>query len=442
MPPSPPRPSTQFSLLLLGDIVLARLIDALLPTSIARSSPHTDPESAAKTVDRLLTRNEALRGYGYGSPWGNALGLLRGRERGGCDALVGNLECAFTLGEGVWAGKRFCYRSHTGNVGCLVEAGFGSTGLGTAGRGDTRDDVRIMEMAGGKEQTSGSRGYVSLANNHVLDWGVQGMHETVLTLEDAGIAFAGAGRTREEAERPARLLLGEGGEYVVHCYSFSDHPSDWKGIEGFNFIDYSASSRERIKKTFTRGDDREKPALKVVSLHCGPNYRWHPDEELIELTRFLIDECGVDLIVGHSSHHIQGVQVYKGRLVVYGCGDFVDDYAVVEGGWRNDLSGAWRVSVKICDEGERVSDEGEEGSGKGGDDGKQAGQERGKLRITKLEMFPNRIQSFSAHLLEKDDEDHVWVQRKFRELCEGFGTRVERELGEDGQIVVNVLDQG
>jgi hypothetical protein len=65
--------------------------------------------------------------------------------------------------------------------------------------------------------------------------------------------------------------------------------------------------------------------------------------------------------------------------------------------------------------------------------------EGGKLRITKLELFPNRIQSFSAHLLDEDDEDHRWVQRKFRAMCEKFGTRVETQLGEEGQIVVNVI---
>ncbi|KIX06299.1 uncharacterized protein Z518_04274 [Rhinocladiella mackenziei CBS 650.93] len=387
MSSTPGEPGKTYQLLFLGDLMLGRLIDALLPTSISRQSPHTDPESAARIVDRhFIPHHVELKSYNYLSPWGTSVDLIRS-----ADLVLANLETALTTSERRWPDKMFNYRSHTENVRCLTEVGMGS-GLG--------------------------RGYVSLANNHTLDWGVEGLEETVKTLEKNGVEYAGAGRSKEEAARPARLRLrGEEGR-DVKCWSFSDHPSDWRAVDTFNLIDYTRRGRERIKEQLTAKEQDEgqrKLGLKVVSMHWGPNYRWHPAKEIVDMAHWLIDECGVDVIQGHSSHHVQGVEVYKGKLVVYGCGDFVDDYAV-DPRWRNDLSAAWRVTV-----------------------GQKDGNER--LEVRKLEVFPNRIQLFRANLLKRDDEDHEWVERKFRELCNGFGTRVEKDLGHDGQIVVNVQAQ-
>lgn len=359
----------------------------------------------------FLPRHPELRDYGYASPWGDALELIRSTVRDG-GVVLANLETALTRSERKWEGKVFNYRSHPRNVEVLLEAGFG--------RG---------------------RGYVSLANNHTLDWGVEGLEETVETLERAGVVFAGVGRSRQERARAGVLVLrgdeevGEGAGtadgWEVRCWSFSDHPSHWGSTEGFNLIDYSKQSREMMKKQIMDNDhadqvkSKRKLGLKVVSLHWGPNYRWHPAQEIIELAHWLIDECGVDIIHGHSSHHIQGAEVYKAKLIVYGCGDFVDDYAV-DRKFRNDLSAAWRVSV-----GEREA----ENPG-------EATKEKGKrLEVKKLEVFPNRIKLFQAGLLAKGEDDHNWVARKFEDLCEAFETRVEKELGEQGQIVVDVKGQ-
>ena len=240
------------------------------------------------------------------------------------------------------------------------------------------------------------------------------------------MVFAGAGRDEKEKKRAGVLKLG--GEWEVRCWSFSDHPVDWRGMEGFNYIDYGSESREMIRGQIMSeqnvGDDEKRRlGMKVVSVHWGPNYRWSPAREIVDLAHWLIDECGVDIIHGHSSHHIQGVEVYKGKLIVYGCGDFVDDYAVVKD-WRNDLSAAWRVSVQ-----ER------EGEGQDGEGG---------LEVVKLEVFPNRIKLFQAGLLNREDEDHRWVQKKFKELCTGIwdesGRRVGRRWSDDCKCEGAVMD--
>ena len=369
-----------YTLLLLGDVMLGRLIDQLLPSSV------TAQEDASHAAS-FRRRHPHLSKYTHLSPFGNSLPLFKSSS-----LVLANLETAATTHPDPWPNKVFNYRTHPANVQSLVDAGVS---------------------------------YVSLANNHTLDFKEQGLLDTVKAIKGAGVAHAGAGETAEEAAQPAVLYLSraDAGPHEVHCYSFSDHPSDWASSPLFNHINYDATSRAKLKaQLLAPSPTTKKPALKVVSMHWGPNYAWHPAHEIRGLAKWLVEECDVDLIHGHSSHHVQGVEVLqnpKGRkaLVVYGCGDFVDDYAVNER-FRNDLSAAWRVGVR---------------------DSVGAGEEtEGKLEITKLEVFPNRIKTFQAHLLEPDDGDHRWVTRKFRELCKEMGTQVDEELGPDGQVVVRI----
>ena len=376
-----------YRLAFVGDVMIGRLIDALLPTSIARKSPHSDPEDAARTVDNsILARYPELTSYNYLSPWGNSVSLLQK-----ADLILANLETALTRSERQWPNKAFNYRSHPENVRCLTEVGMGG--------GD-------------------GRGYVSLANNHTLDWQLEGLNETVETLSKAGVQYAGAGRSAAEAATSAELNVGGEDGWKIKCWSFADHPLDWEGVDAFNLIDYTKKGREKISLQLADGElETDKVGLKVVSVHWGPNYGWHPAVEIVDLAHWMIDECGVDIVHGHSSHHIQGVEVYNGKLIIYGCGDFIDDYAV-DLTFRNDLSALWRVTV-----------------------GERAGEERSRLEVKKLELFPNRIQRFQAHLLEASDVDHNWIERKFRILCDGFGTTIVKELGSEGQIVIDIQAQ-
>lgn len=119
---------------------------------------------------------------------------------------------------------------------------------------------------------------------------------------------------------------------------------------------------------------------------------------------------------GHSSHHVQGVEIYKGKLVIYGCGDFVDDYALVEE-YRNDLGGVWRVVVQQQDDDER--------------DG-------AKVVVKRLEMFPTKIEKFAARRLKAEEEDARWVRGKVKELSRELGTEVVVEDEGEGRLLVNV----
>ena len=351
--------------------MLGRLIDQLFPK-------HVNCPEEARIVDSFRGQHAHLANYGPETPWGSTLSLIRSG-----DLNIINLETSVTTHETKWPNKVFNYRMHPENIEALNAAKID---------------------------------YVSLANNHTLDFSEAGLTETVKTVKKAGTAFAGAGETAEEAQRPAELMLprradGESNQqasrrHLVHLYSFSDHPRDWGDVPQFNLIDYTETTRKRLKEELK---SPAKPSLKVVSVHWGPNYRRCPSDEIMSLAHFFVDECGVDLIHGHSSHHIQGVEIYKGKLIIYGCGDFVDDYAV-DGEWRNDLSALWKVAVTEGD----------------------------KLVSRRLEVFPNRIKAFQAGLLRKEDSDHKWLTKRFRELCGEMGVKVEDELGADGQIVVKI----
>lgn len=118
----------------------------------------------------------------------------------------------------------------------------------------------------------------------------------------------------------------------------------------------------------------------------------------------MIDECGIDIVHGHSSHHVQGVERYKSKLIIYGCGDFVDDYAVKEQ-YRNDLSGVWQVTVA-------------EGDASGDD------QVKGGLELRTLEMYPTVIRRFQVWKLDADEADAKWVREKIRDLSAELGTKV------------------
>jgi len=77
----------------------------------------------------------------------------------------------------------------------------------------------------------------------------------------------------------------------------------------------------------------------VASIHWGGNWGFEIPSEQQRFAHKLIDEAQVDLVHGHSSHHVKGIQVYKNKLILYGCGDFLDDYEGIEGHkqYRDDL---------------------------------------------------------------------------------------------------------
>ena len=362
-----------------GDVMLGRLIDQLFPQ-------HVHEPSERNIIQSFKSSNPKLSNYNHNSPWGDTTPLFRTQ-----DLNLINLETAATTHVDKWPDKVFNYRMHPANITALHAANIH---------------------------------YAGLANNHTLDFREAGLVDTVNTVKEAGVAFAGAGHDEQEATRPAILQLPSSSSsppLQVYIWAASDHPSDWSSIPNFHSIDYTSRTRARIRDLIAQtspSPSSSTSVLKVFSCHWGPNYAWCPSQETREFAHFLVDECGIDIVHGHSSHHVQGVEAYKGKLVIYGCGDFVDDYALVEE-YRNDLGGVWRVVVQ------QKQQQGDERDG-------------AKVLVKRLEMFPTKIEKFAARRLKAEEEDARWVRGKVKELSEELGTEVVVEEEGEGRIIVEV----
>jgi poly-gamma-glutamate synthesis protein (capsule biosynthesis protein) len=226
--------------------------------------------------------------------WGDALDELE-RERP--DARIVNLETAVTRSD-ARAAKGINYRMSPENAACLAAA---------------KIDCCV------------------LANNHVLDWGRPGLAETLETLQRLGMRTAGAGRDEREAAAPARVrenLL------VFACgLDSAGVPEDWAaGPASPGVSRLPDLSRQSADALVDRIFPLKRPGdIAVVSLHWGPNWGYQVSHRQRSFARRLIDAGAADLVHGHSSHHPLAIERYRERLILYGCGDLLNDYEGISG---------------------------------------------------------------------------------------------------------------
>jgi len=288
------------TLLLVGDVMVGRGIDQILP----HSGKPTLHERGIRTATRYVKLAERHSGsipapVGFDYVWGDALDAF---NRTSLTLRIVNLETAITTSDAYWQGKGVHYRMHPNNTPCLTAAGI---------------DCCV------------------LANNHVMDWNYNGLEDTLQALDAAGIAAVGAGHTLEEAQRPAvfegpgesRLLVFAAGS------ASSGIPTQWAATDdrpGVHLID-EFSARAVTEMTQVIASYRRPDDLVVLSLHWGPNWGYSIPPERRAFAHGLIDEAGVDVVHGHSSHHVQGIEIYRDRPILYGCGDFLTDYEGIGG---------------------------------------------------------------------------------------------------------------
>lgn len=182
---------------------------------------------------------------------------------------------------------------------------------------------------------------VNLANNHSLDFGIEGLEETIATLNQAEIAHVGVGMNMSEAQKPV-IIVRNG--VRIGIIGLTDNEPTWIATNtkpGTNYISISSPPKavfEAVK------DLKSKVDICIITIHCGPNMQEYPSEEFIRLAHRIVD-AGADIFHGHSAHVVQGIQKYKDRIIIYDSGDFVDDYAV-DPQLRNDLSFLFSVEVE------------------------------------------------------------------------------------------------
>jgi poly-gamma-glutamate capsule biosynthesis protein CapA/YwtB (metallophosphatase superfamily) len=163
-----------------------------------------------------------------------------------------------------------------------------------------------------------------LANNHVLDWGRAGLIETLQTLHQAGLHTAGAGADGDAAWAPAALPLAPAQQLLVCGFAprCSGVPRGWAAGPRRSGVALLPDLTPETARTLADDVRRRRGAgdRVVISLHWGGNWGLEIPREHREFAHRLIDLGAADIVHGHSSHHPMPMEVYRGKLILYGCG--------------------------------------------------------------------------------------------------------------------------
>ena len=351
------------TLFLAGDVMTGRGIDQILacPSGPDLHEPFVrDAREYVRMAEHVS--GPVPRRVAPDYIWGDARAEW---ERVAPAARIVNLETSITRSGAYDRRKGIHYRMHPDNIGSLAAA---------------RVDVCV------------------LANNHVLDYGREGLIETLQTLEGANIRAVGAGRNRDEAVRPLVHGLPGGGRLIVGAcaHESSGVRDDWAALTeepGVNLLpdlsdDTAAAESARVAGQKLPGD------IVVLSIHWGGNWGYDVPRRHIEFAHRLV-EGGIDIVYGHSSHHVRPIEIYRNRLILYGCGDFIDDYEGISGHerYRDDLVLMFFPSLS---------------------------PHRGQLLA--LEMVPMQIRHMRLNRASADDTQ--WIRGKMNEIGRAFGTEV------------------
>lgn len=360
------------SLFLGGDLMCARGIDRILPHPGDPQLYEAFVKHAEDYVQLAERRNGPVpRPADFAYVWGVALEEMRRRRP---DLRLVNLETAVTA-RGQPQPKGINYRMNPANLPLLEVAGIDCC---------------------------------ALANNHVLDWGETGLLDTLHSLDAHGIAHAGAGTDLRGAQAPAELPLAEG-RLLLFAFATEDCgvPVAWgAGPNKPGLARLEDLSQRCLQRVARQVRGHKRPGDRVVaSIHWGGNWGFAVSPQQIAFAHGLIDLAGVDLVHGHSSHHIKAIEVYRQHLILYGCGDLLDDYEGIDGhaAYRGDLGLLYFAEL--------------DGAG----------------RLQGLELQPTRQQRLSIQRAE--GADRRWLHDTLARECGRFGCTL-RPTTENGFALV------
>ncbi len=352
-------------LFLAGDVMTGRGIDQILPHP-GKPDLH---EAFVKDARRYVRLAEQQNGripmpVDYRYIWGDALDVWQAHKP---DLRIVNLETSVTACDDHWPSKGINYRMHPRNVPCLTKAEI---------------DCCV------------------LANNHVMDWGYAGLDETLTTLHSAGLETAGAGRSIEQATRAVRLSVPGKGDVLVFALAHvsSGVPTAWlagKHRGGVHLLD-DLSRRSAGRITAQIAAERRPGDIVILSIHWGGNWGYHIPGEQRQFAHRLVDTGAVDIVHGHSSHHPKALECYRGKVIIYGCGDFVTDYEGIGGyeRYRPSLAPMYFVTVNSH-----------------------------SRQVERLEIGLMRLRRF--RLTKSGAPDRRWLRNKLNEFGKEFATITE-----------------
>ncbi len=160
---------------------------------------------------------------------------------------------------------------------------------------------------------------VSIANNHIMDYGRTGLENTLQWLDKYGIARAGAGRNLEEARKPAIFRAGTT-DIIILAYN-ERPPAEFDA--GARTPGAAPLDMHVLKEDIRR--HRTSTNLVLVSLHWGIEQTLYPRSYQVRLARAIID-AGADAIIGHHPHWPQGIEIYRSKPIFYSLGNFINGF--------------------------------------------------------------------------------------------------------------------
>ena len=358
-----------------GDVMTGRGIDQVLPNPGDPIIHESYMKSAVGYVKIAEQANGPIqKPVSFAYIWGDALEEL---DRAAPHVRLINLETSITKSNDYWKAKGIHYRMHPENTVALKAA-----------------EINIC----------------SLANNHVLDWGYSGLLETLESLKAVDIQIAGAGRNTDQAGAPAVINTGEQSRVIVFSFGLptSGIPFNWaaeKNRPGVNLLgDLGDKSLHQIQSKVQEA--KRNGDIVVASIHWGGNWGYDIPRKQRRFAHRLVDDGGVDIIHGHSSHHVKAIEVYKGKLILYGCGDFLNDYEGIGGyeEFRPDLALMYFATVDPA-------------SG----------------NLVALQMTPTQIRRFKVN--RASGTDARWLKDTLNREGAKFGTRVK--LDKDKRLILH-----
>jgi poly-gamma-glutamate synthesis protein (capsule biosynthesis protein) len=286
---------------------------------------------------------------------------------------------------------------------------------------------------------SASIDYVSLANNHILDYDIEGLLDTLDILDKNNISHSGAGRNLKEAVKPAIIekklkpkpsnnhdsYYNVDNEEVnnndskntirIGLISLTDNEPEWEAkydLPGINYIPTTLDPDTYYYRLQNYIENAKKQSdLVIVSSHVGPHFRETPSMKYVNFAHKIID-FGADIYWGHSNHMPQGIELYKhndnNKIILYDCGDFIDDYAI-DSNYRNDLSFIFLLHF-LMDKNYKLSNN-------------NSNNGNILLKNSMIELIPTKISNFMVNTIPVDDNDADLIIKRMAKRCSSLGTK-------------------
>lgn len=191
-------------------------------------------------------------------------------------------------------------------------------------------NLKCSEKVIGAIQYAGFK-CVTLANNHFYDYGEDGALFTMQKLKEEKVDFVGAGKNVEDAAKVLYVSVGVKKVAIINCceHEYSIAARDHAGSNALNPVTlYYAIKEARTKAEYV-----------LVIVHGGIEHYQLPTPRMKETYRFAID-CGADALVNHHQHCFSGYEVYKGRPIFYGLGNFCFD-------WKGRRQSKWNEGYMV-----------------------------------------------------------------------------------------------